>query len=364
MKQDTSKAAKLSDDELREQVLPGETPTLKTIARISGLAVPTVSRALGDAEDIGVETKKLVRRIADGVGYVPNRAGVRLRTGRTNVISLVIAAHGDALNNESKLTSSIAQQLRGTRFHLNILPWFPDEDPLRPIKYIVETRSADAVIFNMTEPEDKRVAYLLKHDFPFATHGRTKWSDQHAYYDYDNTAFMRLAMHRLAARGRKNILAILPPLSQNYAQDMVKGLESESELLNLNYRISKNVNSDKSADDIRHWVAHRLEQSPELDAVICTSSKAAIAAIVAIENRGLQLGTDIDVYGKEVVPILKMFRKNIIVELEDVSDAGRQLANAVVQQLRHPDLPPIQHLEIPTGDSFNASNSELSSTMS
>lgn len=348
MKHKASEAAKLSDDELRERVLPGEIPTLKTIARISGLAVPTVSRALGDAPDIGVDTKELVHRIADGIGYVPNRAGVRLRTGRTNVIALVIPAEDDALNHTSKLTSSIAQQLRGTQFHLNILPSFPDEDPLRPIKYIVETHSADAVIFNMTEPEDKRVDYLLKQDFPFATHGRTKWSAQHAYYDYDNTAFMKVALRRLAARGRKNILAILPPLNQNYAQDMVSGLEAESRQLKLNYRISKNVDSDKSSDEIRHWVARRLEQSPELDAVICTSSKTAIAAIVAVEKQGLELGTDIDVYGKEVVPILKMFRTNIIVELEDIGAAGQQLANAVVQRLRNPDLPPLQHLEVPT----------------
>jgi len=65
----------------------GQKPTLKTIAQMSGLAVPTVSRALNDAPDIGSETKKTIRRIADEIGYVPNRAGVRLRTGRTNVIS-------------------------------------------------------------------------------------------------------------------------------------------------------------------------------------------------------------------------------------------------------------------------------------
>jgi len=200
----------------------------------------------------------------------------------------------------------------------------------------------------MTEPEDKRVAYLLKHNFPFATHGRTKWSAQHAYYDYDNSTFMRVALRRLAARGRKNILVILPTLNQSYAQHMANGLEAENQLLKLNYHISKNVNSDQPADDIRHRVERKLEQSPELDAVICSSSKTAIAAIVAIEKRGLDLGTDIDVYGKEVAPLLKMFRKNIIVELEDIGAAGRYLANAVVQRLSDPDLPPLQHLEIPT----------------
>ena len=66
-------------------------PTLKTISELSGLAVATVSRALNDAPDIGADTKKLVRRIAADIGYVPNRAGVRLRTGRTNVITLVLS---------------------------------------------------------------------------------------------------------------------------------------------------------------------------------------------------------------------------------------------------------------------------------
>ncbi len=74
---------------------------------------------------------------------------------------------------------------------------------MRPIKYVVETRSSDAVIFNMIEPEDPRVAYLLKQKFAFATHGRTKWCDQHPYYDYDNKAFISVALKRLAARGRE-----------------------------------------------------------------------------------------------------------------------------------------------------------------
>ena len=353
MKRKTSRAAELDDEAVRGLVDPGETPTLKTIARISGLAVATVSRALGNAPDIGSDTKDLVHRIAEVIGYVPNRAGLRLRTGRTNVISLVIPADADVMNSASRLMNAIAQELRSTRFHLNVMPWFPDEDPLRPIKYIVETRSADAIIFNMTEPEDLRVAYLLKRKFPFATHGRTNWCEQHAYYDYDNAAFMRVALNRLAERGRKSIHAILPPPNQNHSQDMARGLEEESHRLVLDHRIAQNVDSDQSSEEIRHWVKLRLEQSPELDAIICSSSKAAIAAIVAIENQGRRLGEDIDVYSKEVVPILGMFRDNIIVEREDVGDAGHFLAKAVMQQLQKPELPLHQKMEIPTGEPKN-----------
>ena len=348
MKREPSEVAKLDKEALRKRVNVGERPTLKTISRISGLAVATVSRALGDAPDIGSDTKELIQRIADAIGYVPNRAGVRLRTGRTNVITLVIPAENDMMNSTARLTSAIAKELRGTRFHLNVLPWFPDEDPLRPIRYVVETRSSDAVIFNMIEPEDIRVAYLMKQKFPFATHGRTKWCDQHPYYDYDNNAFISVALKRLAARGRGNVLAVLPPRNQNYAQDMVRGLEQAAGALNINYRISQNVNSDQSSDDILQWVSRRLAQSPEIDAVICTSPKAAISAIVAIEKSGRCLGHDIDVLSKEVTPLLKTFRENIIVENEDVDHAGHFLAKAVMQQLQFPDLPPLQHLFVLT----------------
>ena len=70
-------------------------PTLKTIAALMGLSVTTVSRALKDAPDIGEETKRRIRDLAKHVGYRPNRAGVRLRTGKTNVIALVRSVEED-----------------------------------------------------------------------------------------------------------------------------------------------------------------------------------------------------------------------------------------------------------------------------
>ncbi|MEZ5767451.1 MAG: LacI family DNA-binding transcriptional regulator [Paracoccaceae bacterium] len=173
-------------------------PTLKTISELSGLAVATVSRALNDAPDIGADTKKLVRRIAADIGYVPNRAGVRLRTGRTNVITLVLSTEPDTMDHTARLITSIAEELRDTRFHLTITPFFPDQDPMQPVRYVVETGSADAVILNQTQPDDPRVRYLAERGFPFATHGRTDMGLEHNWFDFDNTAYGRIAVETLA----------------------------------------------------------------------------------------------------------------------------------------------------------------------
>ena len=326
----------------------GRKPTLKTISQLSGLAVPTVSRALSDAPDIGQKTKERVRRIAKEVGYVPNRAGVRLRTGRTNVISLVLSTEHDLMNHTARLISSIAGGLKETQFHLNVTPHYPGDDLLRPFRYIVETGSADAVIFNQIEQDDPRVAYLRDMGFPFATHGRSKWADQHPYFDFDNDVFGRIAVEHLARRGRKRLLLVAPPTTQSYGRAMIEGAQSAARDCGLNLTVARRIDSDSSSADVRTFIAQAVTQDPLIDGVISGSTTATMAAVAGMEAEGFDVATDIDVFSKEAMPFLQLFRKGIIVIPEDVKHAGEFLARAAIQAVREPNAPPMQGLEVPT----------------
>lgn len=325
----------------------GGRPTLKTISQLSGLAVATVSRALGDAPDISDKTKKRVRRIAAEIGYVPDRAGVRLRTGRTNVISLVLSTENDAMNLTARLISAVAGGLRETPFHLIMTPDFPDDDPMKPIRYIVETGSADAIIMNRVQPEDPRVRYLMDRGFPFATHGRTIWADEHPYFDYDNRAFGRMAVEALAARGRRKILLIAPPRDQNYAIEMIEGAQARAAALGVEVVVADPITSDSHRTTVSAYVAERLKAEPGFDGLISASPNATMAAIVGLEAAGHGIGGDFDVFSKETVPFLTMFRPGILCASEDVAKAGAFLARAAVQRAQNPDAPPMQCLDAP-----------------
>jgi len=338
-----------SDSKSRDDsaLLPGEKPTLKTIARISGLAVPTVSRALNDAPDIKKQTKILVRKIAQDVGYVPNRAGVRLRTGKTNVISLILGAESEVMNHNAKMISAIGQGLSGTAYHLNVTPSFAGDDPMKPVRYIVETGSADAIIFNQTLPDDPRVRYLLDRNFPFVTHGRTDWQDEHAWADYDNAEFARIAVRKLAARDRRNILMIAPPMTQSYAKHMVSGAQVAASETGLKLRFTGDITSDSSNEEVDETVHRMLRADPDIDGVICGSIGAAFGAVAAAERQGHVIGQDFDVFAKEALPLLKLFRPGIVAISEDVSRAGVFLAKAAMERIANPKAPPMQDLEVP-----------------
>ena len=316
-----------------------ERPTLKTIATATGLAVATVSRALKDAPDIGEETKRRVRETAALLGYRPNRAGVRLRTGKTNVIALVLSTESDVMNHTSRLIYSIANALRGTAYHMVVMPFFPDQDPMEPIRYIVETESADGVILNQTKPDDPRVRYMTDRGFPFATHGRTDMGIDHPYFDFDNEAFGRLGARALAERGRKRLYLIAPPRAHMYGRHMATGFADEAALRGLPFEIAAKITSDSSGDAIDAAVTARFCAPNPPDGILVGSTTAAMSGISGAEQAGLVLGRDFDIVAKEPIPVLRRFRREAIIISENVGRAGDFLARALVATIekREPD---------------------------
>ena len=155
-----------------------------------------------------------MRLFALEIGYQPNQAGLRLRTGKTNVIALILSTDFAMMNHTAGLITSIAAATRATPYHLIVTPYFPDEDPMIAVRYVVETKLADGVILNHIQPRDPRVAYLLEQGFPFTTHGRTDWCDRYPYFDFDNAAFGQICVERLVAWQRSNIIVIAPPMDQ------------------------------------------------------------------------------------------------------------------------------------------------------
>ena len=64
--------------------------TLKQLAKLLNVSVSTVSKALSDADDIGEETKKRVKELAETLNYKPNKLALGLKSNVTNTLGVVI----------------------------------------------------------------------------------------------------------------------------------------------------------------------------------------------------------------------------------------------------------------------------------
>jgi LacI family transcriptional regulator len=322
-------------------------PTLKTIAAETGLAIATVSRALKDAPDIGEDTKRRVRDAAERMGYRPNRAGVRLRTGKTNVIALVMSTEPDVMNITSRLIYSVAYALRGTSYHMVMMPYYPDQDPMEPIRYLVETGSADGIIMNQTQPDDPRVRYLIERGVPFATHGRTMMGIRHTWFDFDNAAYGRLGAEALAARGRRRLLLVQPPPEHTYALHMSRAFADRAAALGATVEILSGATSDSPSATMEAALVARLGAPDRPDGILVGSTTAAMCAVSAGEGLGLAVGRDFDIVAKEAIPVLRRFRPAIMIVSEDIGRAGAFLTQALIDRIDHGLTEPAEGLDVP-----------------
>lgn len=327
---------------------PQKRPTLKDIAYMTGLGVTTVSRALNDAPDIGESTKERVRLVAKQIGYRPNRAGVRLRTGKTNVISLVVSTEAGAMGMTAPFVAGISEYLSKTNYHLVVTPYHHSQDPMDPIRYIVETGAADGVIISRMMPNDARVKYLVERGFPFATHGRTEMDVDHAYFDFDNESYARLAVRKLAECGREKIGLTSPPDYLTFAHHLMMGFTSAIEENGLLEIPIRNVSIDSPFETMQQELERILKSRHPFDGIVCASANAALAAVAAIEAVGLKVGKDVDIVAKESFDLLNHIRPELITVREDFYDAGQQLIDMVLRQINGESVAHLKKLQMPS----------------
>ncbi len=336
----------------------GRRPTLKTIADLCGLGVPTISRALNGSPEIGEETKRRIRQIAEEVGYVPDRAAQRLRTGRTFVISLVFLMSRD--DQMGRIIPSIAKSLLSTRFQIGIMPAMSQEDGLAAIRQVVDGRLADAVIFNETLVDDPRVAYLLDRRFPFATHGRNSRSALHPHYDFDNGAFARLAAQVLHQRGRHSLSLLGPPHERHYGLETFREASRTANALGLGFGEVEGAHSGDALADQQAAARRFVAQHPQSDGFVCSSGPAALAVASALAETGRVIGKDVDLIAKGSRVFLTMVNPAIVAIEEDVQCGADFLARAVLRAIQEPDLPPMQEVEQPDFSLFATHSSRHS----
>jgi len=322
-------------------------PTLKTIAEITGLSPSTVSLSLRDGNRLKKSTNEKVAKAAKQLGYVPNRAGVRLRTGRTNVLALVLSSDESSLDFTRSLIHGIGDELRATPFHLNVIPEFNPTDPVAAVRYIMENQAADGVILTHTSARDPRVQLLLDEDFPFVSHGRTEFYSQHPYHDFPGEKLIELSVDLLIKKGRKNLLLVAIDNGTTYYSIAINSFNRAIANANSSGDVMNNADVLNTTHAVREY-AHTLADSPmHYDGIICNSELTALALIGGLQDKDLKLGEEFDLICRETSEILPLLYPSIDTVAEDLRYTGSELARLLLARIEGDTIENLQTLHEP-----------------
>lgn len=322
-------------------------PTLKTIAELTGLSQSTVSLSLRDGTKLKQATRDKVAQAAEAIGYVPNRAGVRLRTGRTNVLALVLSTDVNNLDFTRILLKGIGAQIHGSKFHLNVIPEFEHSDPVGAVQYILNNRSADGVILTHTSARDPRVQLLMDANMPFVSHGRTEFYSQHAFHDFNAEKFVELAVTRLIQKGRKHLLlAAVDNDTTNFA-NTVNGFNRAVANAGILGDVAQNSNLLTDTEDTRTYGRKLGKAMNGVDGIICNNELTALALIGGLQDSNQPLGSNYDLVCKQTTDILPLLYPNLDTVAEDLYSTGKELADLLIQNIEGSAADSLQTLHEP-----------------
>jgi LacI family transcriptional regulator len=321
--------------------------TLKTIAEITGLSLSTVSLSLRGGESLKEETRRKVAEAAARVGYIPDRAGVRLRTGKTNVIALVLDGADEAIDFASHMIRGIGVAISGTRYHLTVIPEFDRVASVESVRYILENRTADGVIITHTGLRDRRVQMLMDADFPFVSHGRTEFFTPHPFHDFHAEAFAELAVERLVAKGcRQLMLSVGDDTTTNF-NNIERTFSRAVQRFGVSGRVVVQKNFRPASPEMRQFGRELAADPNRPDGIICDSETRAISMLCGLEDGGVLLGRDIHFICKQTSDILSTVFPGADTIEEDVYAAGLELTRLLMRRIAGEPAEGLQTLSEP-----------------
>lgn len=158
------------------------------LAKILGISIATVSRALNDHPEVSAKTRERVRAAAIKYDYSANAAGRSLRSGKSYSTVLLLPP-GDADNFYTasffmRIAAQMQYDLNASGIDNFIHLFSTQEEELDWINNAITRHKIDALILTGTQVNDQRIEFLNKSEFPFITFGRSE-SHQKKYSSVD-----------------------------------------------------------------------------------------------------------------------------------------------------------------------------------
>jgi DNA-binding LacI/PurR family transcriptional regulator len=309
----------------------GPAPRLKDVAEAAGVSVKTVSNVVNGTVHVAAATREKVQAAIDALGYHPNVAARKLRTGRSGVIALAFPELPSPYFAELAVEVIAAARRHG----VTVLMDDTAGDPRAELRIAsgLGDPMIDGVILSPLGLDQHELA-ARERQIPLVLLGEADLGLVCDHVHIDNVAAAREAVRHLIAAGRRRVAAIgwQDPSPRATAQQRMTGYRQALAEAGLPAEpalcppVRAYFRPDGAAA-MRRLL--KLPQRP--DAVFCFNDLMALGALRAIHEAGLRVPHDIALVGFDDVEEAEY----AIPSLTTVAPDKTGIAEAAVDALLH-----------------------------
>ncbi|MDO6761786.1 LacI family DNA-binding transcriptional regulator [Tamlana sp. 2_MG-2023] len=270
--------------------------TLKQLAKELNVSISTVSKALNNSTEIGGETVKRVKELAELYNYKPNKVALSLKQNKTKTIGVIIP---NILNHFlAKVLFGIERE--ATKNGYNIITCISNEslDKEKESLQLLASGSVDGFILSMAEEtqvksEVEHFKRTIAQGVPIVMFDRVAHDvmcDKVIVDDFESTYN---ATKTLLAENRKNIGFISNINDLSVGKLRERGYNKAI----LEAGMEPIVLKIKKKDDHHKKIKGFFKNNNKLDGIVAADSSSGIIGLNMAVNFGLKVPKDISVIG-------------------------------------------------------------------
>jgi DNA-binding LacI/PurR family transcriptional regulator len=316
---------------------------MSDVARLAGVSVSTVSRALSGSPLIGAETRKRIRDLAQSLHYSIDIGAQNLRLRQNRTIAVVLSFDrrtrqptGDPF--AESMLSTLADELNERGY--NMLLARVDADRIDAIADLVGTGRAIGILAIGQQQHHERLNELAARGYPIVVWGASLPQQLYCTVASDNVAGGYEATRHLIASACKRIAffgdVAVPEVAQRY-DGHCRALSEGGLPINPVLCVSAGFH----ADDARRATLGLLRRGVMFDAIFACSDSLAIATISTLRELNVRVPEDIAVVGYDDIELASYFHPPLTTVRQPMRAAGRALIDALFDRINGKRTAPI-----------------------
>lgn len=306
-------------------------PTIKDIAKICGVGVSTVSRAINNHPDINPETKEKIMNTIKEYGYVPNNSARNLK--RVDAKAIAVLVKGISNPFFANMIKVIEKECKKKHYYMELSHIESDEDEVDAALKVVKEKRLRGIIFlgGLFSHSDEKLRKLTV-PFVFSTAGSIPENISKKLYSNicvdDRKESARIVDYLIGLGHKKIAMVVAEPNEQSIGKLRLDGyyeaLQAHDIAINPNlvYQTTNEVGHFSMENGYR-TTKRLIESGEEFTAVYAMADVLAIGAIRALLESGLRVPEDVSVAGYDGIDVSGYISPSLTTIRQPVEDMAK-----------------------------------------
>ncbi len=313
--------------------------SLKEIASKCNVSIATVSKALNNHSDIGLETKKRVKRVAKEMGYFPNSAARSLKTNRTYNIGVLFQDEANSgLTHEyfSNILQNFKTSVEDKGYDLTFINQNIGEYKNMTYYEHCLYRNFDGVIIACIDFDEEEVFELINGNIPVVTIDYV-FNNRSAVLSNNSNGVKQLVNYicdqgheKIAFIHGKDSAVTRERLGSFHRTVSEAGLSIPKEYI----RECAYLDSEEAGRVTKEI----LELDDKPTCIMYPDDFAALGGIMTIRKKGYRIPEDISVVGYDGLSLSKAISPTLTTLVQDTKAIGESAAKCLINEIENPKL--------------------------